>query len=119
MLESAPLYTKEREKSDMADLEVLGSLSFDLSINKDEKIKEAFVSLVSKLGTKEFMLEYSALYSKILAIHERRRNCMCSEPVESLFSLEIEEPEHSTNPLETCILNEISISTDYVNKPAL
>ncbi|KAI5179629.1 hypothetical protein NEOKW01_0092 [Nematocida sp. AWRm80] len=72
MIYTAPQYTKERERSDMADLEVLGSISFDLNINKDESIKKAFISLVGKLGTREFLEEYSQLYTTLLRISSER-----------------------------------------------
>ncbi|OAG29987.1 hypothetical protein NEDG_01534 [Nematocida displodere] len=72
MLPAPALHSKEREQSDMADLEILGSISFDLEINKDEAIKNSFISLVEKLGTKDFLEEYGALYKKILAVQKRK-----------------------------------------------
>jgi len=73
MLKIPPILTKKREKSDMEDLEVLGHIAFDLKINKDEAIKKAFMSLVGKLGRKEFLEEYSDLYTHILKISEEAR----------------------------------------------
>ncbi|KAI5185811.1 hypothetical protein NEHOM01_1088 [Nematocida homosporus] len=68
MLWVPALKTKKRETSDMEDLEVLGSIAFDLQINKEDRIKKAFVSLVDKLGTPEFLPEYSELYQYILTL---------------------------------------------------
>ncbi|KAI5192571.1 hypothetical protein NEMIN01_2084 [Nematocida minor] len=122
MLKALPLNTKEREQSDMADLEILGSISFDLKINKESEIKNAFVSLVSKLGTREFLEEYSILYSKILVIHKEKSNSLfhpCVSELEFEHSIEEESsstPEEVSTVLDSCILKEISISTDYVNK---
>lgn len=123
MLKAHRLYTTEREKSDMADLEILGSISFDLEINKKDEIKKAFVSLVSKLGTKEFLEEYSTLYNTILTVRTERENSLFSIEIPDLDIEDIPEDDYiigeSKEPnkiLETTILKEISISTDHVNK---
>lgn len=123
MLRTYGLNTLEREKSDMADLEVLGSISFDLKINKKEEIKRAFISLVSKLGTQGFLEEYSVLYTKILAVRMSRESSLFSADIPELNTENIPEEEcilpgkeTQTTVLETSILREISISTDHVNK---
>ncbi|KAI5160135.1 hypothetical protein NEAUS03_0903 [Nematocida ausubeli] len=122
MLKALPLYTKEREKSDMADLEVLGSISFDLHINKNEEIKNAFVSLVAKLGTMEFLEEYCALYNKIMQIYKGRGASLYHEGLpEFAFESETTKEKPSEMPidqlLDSCVLlQEISISTGYINK---
>ncbi|OAG32863.1 hypothetical protein NEIG_01742 [Nematocida sp. ERTm5] len=122
MLKTRPLYTKEREKSDMADLEILGGISFDLHINKDEEIKNSFVSLVGKLGTREFLEEYCVLYSRIMAIrNERGQSIYYADIPQFAFEQEsvedyISEPA-TQSLLDSCtLLQEISISSDYVNK---
>lgn len=118
MLRVSSLYTKEREKSDMDDLEILGSITFDLQINKDEAVKKAFVSLVSKLGTQEFLQEYSLLYSKIVSISRANKCKIFPDIIEEAFILtELqEEKEKYSSPLESSILNEISISTSSIEK---
>lgn len=122
MLSGFKLNTEEREKSDMADLEILGSITFDLEINKKEEIKGAFISLVSKLGTKEFLEEYGILYTKILAIKVQRDCSLFSTEIPDLNIESTSEEEctvensKSSTVLETSILREISISTDHVNK---
>lgn len=72
MIPAPRMYTKERERSDLEDLEVLGSISFDLEINKEEEIKASFVSLVGKLGSELFLHEYAALYKKLLVLKQLR-----------------------------------------------
>lgn len=72
MIPAPRMYTKERERSDLEDLEVLGSISFDLEINKEEEIKASFVSLVGKLGSELFLHEYAELYKKLLALKQLR-----------------------------------------------
>lgn len=72
MLASPGLYTPGRVDADMADLEVLGGLTFDLEINRDQGIRDAFVRLVGVLGTERFIEGYVLLYRKILDVLDKR-----------------------------------------------
>ncbi|KAI5192561.1 hypothetical protein NECID01_1993 [Nematocida sp. AWRm77] len=122
MLKALPLFSKSREQSDMDDLEILGSISFDLGVTKDEKIKQAFVSLVEKLGTEEFLQEYAELYSSLLSIARRRaladvldlEGTEVQSPflhaVPDLFCEELKGDALCADVLSGSILREISIS---------
>lgn len=115
MLHTPPLYTNERKKSDMEDLEMLGSITFDLKMNKEKKIKNSFISLVSKLGTKEFLLEYTELYKTILArAEERKEECMLFSnyiPTEAPLMPIPNDSSIFPSILDTDIFSKISISS--------
>ena len=131
------MYSKQREQSDMEELEILGSITFDLQINKEECVKKAFQSLVQKLGTKEFTYEYSVLYMLIVRVaeHKRKNDVIDMSDIDistlpyrnemdvysemykynSVYSKEIEENE-STSMRQEGMMQEIDISECVHNK---
>jgi hypothetical protein len=80
MLET-PLSYSARKAADMEDLELLGELAFDLEINSKQEIKEAFIRLVSLLGTERFIEEYLVLYNAIREVSEEKRRIAAYEDI--------------------------------------
>ncbi|KAI5171002.1 hypothetical protein NEFER03_0404 [Nematocida sp. LUAm3] len=114
MLLSSSLLSRSREIEDMEDLEVLGSISFDLHLTKSQVIKDSFVSLVSKLGTKEFLQEYALLYKELLFhSEEKRKNEVISFEEIDLSCFPDSEPHVSLDiPTESILFKEITITSE-------
>lgn len=111
MLLSPPLLSKPREIEDMEDLEVLGSISFDLNLTKNPPIKDAFISLVSKLGTRDFLREYSLLYQELLLqADSKRKNEVISFEEIDLSSLPLSEDLLSLQIPQNILFKEITIT---------
>lgn len=112
MFKTCPFGTKAREQSDMEDLEVLGSISFDLGVAKEAPIKQAFISLVDKLGTPEFLAEYRELHRFLLSTAQKQavREILDLEDVEGVHELAGSGAEEAPEQAPSFFLQEISIS---------